>query len=338
MPIGAIERIVYGVDDLAASAQFFNDFGLVCASQSADEVVYCLEEGSKVILRHIDDPSLPAKYYEGNGVRETIFGVDTKEELQKYAVELAKDREIRWDEDGKTIHFIADPDIPIGLTVWTRKAVCYAPDAVNAPDNVKRLNQHRRWRYRAKPKTINHIVYRVVDPDVTRKFFVERLDFRVTDIQPPAGFYLRAQGFNQHHSMFLLKHDFLPPFHLGIDHVAFGVEDIDEVAAGWNYMERRGYKSPLEGIGRHRISSALFCYINSPLGSMAEYHADPDFLDDNWVPRVWTTPPFGAFMWTAKVLPYLQEEYKWDVSFDHTNLPDGSIPKKTALAPDSLKD
>ncbi len=328
MPIGSIERIVYGVDNLAESTRFFNEFGLQCVSQKDDEVVYRLEEDSRVILRHIDDPRLPAHYYKGNGVRETIFGVDTKEELQKYAEELAKDREVKWDEDGKTIHFLADPNIPVGLTIWSRKTVCYAPDAVNAPDNVKRLNQHRRWRVRAKPKTINHIVFRVADPEVPRKFFEERLDFRVTDIQPPAGFYMRAEGFNQHHSFFLLKADFLPPFNLGIDHVAFGVEDIDEIAAGWNYMERRGYKSPLEGIGRHRLSSALFCYINAPCGSMVEYHADPDFLDDNWVPRVWNTPEFGAFMWTARILPFLPEEVKWDVAFDQTGLPDGKVPEK----------
>ena len=332
MSIGGIERIIYGVDDLTAAAQFYDDFGLTCFSKENDEVVYRLEEGSKVVIRHKDDARLPAHYYEGNGVRETIWGVDSKEELKAYAAELSKDREVRWDDDGNTIHFIADPNIPVGLTVWSRKPVCYSPDPVNAPDNVKRLNQHRRWRVRARPKTINHIVFRVADPEVCKNFFVDRLDFRVTDIQPPVGIYIRAQGFSQHHSIFFLKHDELPPFHLGIDHVAFGVEDIDEVAAGWNYMERRGYKSPMEGIGRHRLSSALFCYISSPLGCMSEYHADPDFLDDNWVPRVWKTPVFGAFMWVAKILPFLQEEPEWNVEFEKSGLPDGTIPEKTAPA------
>ena len=97
MPIGAVESVVYGTDDIDAAVVFYDDFGLSLRSRSADEVVYQLEEGSRVIIRREDDPSLPAAHYEGNGVRETIFGISAVEELDVLAESLSVDREVHRD-------------------------------------------------------------------------------------------------------------------------------------------------------------------------------------------------------------------------------------------------
>lgn len=329
MPIGGVESVTYGVTDMAASARFYDDFGLQAIKRSDTEVVYRLDEGSRVILRLIDDASLPAPHYEGSGVRETIFGVDSREELDIYAERIGIDRPVRRSNDGNSIHFASDCGIPLGLKVWTRRKVSYSPDPVNAPDNIKRFNQHRRWRVRALPKTINHVVWRVADFEKSFAFFRDRLDFRMSDYQINAGVFGRAPGVHQHHVVYFQKFDALgpPPYSTGWDHIAFGVEDIDEVYAGWNYMERRGYKNPLAGVGRHRIASAIFCYFDAPCGGMAEYGADTDYLDDSWVPRIWKAV-FGGFMWTTRVLPFVPEEVEWEVSLDQTTLPKGEIPEK----------
>jgi hypothetical protein len=331
MPIGGIESAIYGVDDLTLATTFYNDFGLQAIKCTADEVVYRLEEGSRVILRKSDDPSLPAAHYAGSGVRETIFGIDSREELDAYAADLRRDREVRRDPDG-TLHFLTDCGIPLGLRWFERKKVTYSPDPVNAPDNIKRLNQQRRWRPRALPKTINHIVWRVQDIHASWAFFRDRLHFRLTDYQIDAGIFGRSAGVNQHHVLYFQHYKVLPPYTLGFDHLCFGVEDIDEVYAGWNYMERRGWSNPLGGVGRHRVASALFCYMDAPCGGMAEYGADTDYLDDNWVPRVWEAR-FAGFMWTSRILPFLPEELEWKVAFDQTRLPQGGIPEKHAPAP-----
>lgn len=329
MPIGCIESVTYGVADLAAAAQFYDDFGLRAIRRAHDETIYRLEEGSRVILRLGNDPNLPAPHYDGNGVRLTTFSISSREELDNYARRLSVDREVARSEDGNTIHFAGPEGIALALTVWERSRVTYSPDPVNAPDNVKRLNQHRRWHVRAHPKTINHIVWRVKDIDNCMKFFCERLDFRLTDTQTGAGQFVRAPGANQHHSAYFQKFDALPPYTVGFDHVAFGVEDIDEVYAGMLYMHRRGYTSPLGGVGRHRIASALFCYFfNNPCGGMSEYGADTDYLDDNWVPRVWEAR-FGGFTWTSQLQPFLPEELEWKVAFNPANTPNGSIPTKS---------
>jgi catechol-2,3-dioxygenase len=326
MPIGSVESVVYGTDDIDAAVAFYDDFGLTLQSHTATEAVFRLEEGSRVIIRLADDPSLPAPHYDGNGVRETIYGVTTRAELDALAASLAVDRDVRQDEDG-TIHFTSDCGIPIGLRVWQRTPVLYSPDPVNAPDNVKRLNQHRRWRVRARPKTINHVVWRVADFEESWAFFRDRLGFTMTDYQIDAGIFARSAGSSQHHLVYLQQFDVLgpPPHHTGFDHVCFGVEDVDELFTGWNRMARRGWVNPFGGPGRHRIASAMFCYVLAPCGGMAEYGADTDYVDDGWVPRRWERS-FGGFMWTSQLLPFLPEEVEWNVTFDSAGLPDGSIP------------
>jgi catechol 2,3-dioxygenase-like lactoylglutathione lyase family enzyme len=329
MPICGVERAIYGVEDLEASRRFYDDFGLQIESASSSEIVYRLEEGSRVVLRLASDPSLPAPHYAGSGVRETVFGVDTQAEIDAFQADLARDRPVNRDDDG-TIHFTSDCGIPLALRVFGRKKVLYSPDPVNAPDNIKRLNQHRRWRVRALPKTINHIVWRSMDIEASWAFFRDRLNFRLSDVQVDAGIFGRAPGVNQHHLIYFQRYNALgpPPHSAGFDHICYGVEDIDEVYAGWNYMERRGWKNPLGGVGRHRIASALFCYLEAPCGGNAEYGADTDYLDDSWVPRVWAAN-FGGFMWTSGVLPFLPEEVEWKVTFDQSKLPKGEVPAKS---------
>ena len=216
------------------------------------------------------------------------------------------------------------------MRVWQRTPVVYSPDPVNAADNVKRLNQHRRWRVKARPKTINHVVWRVQNFEDSWVFFRDRLGFKLSDYQIDAGIFGRSPGTSQHHVVYFQQFDVLgpPPHRTGFDHVCYGVEDVDELFAGWNYMARRGWGNPFGGPGRHRIASAMFCYLFAPCGGMAEYGADTDYLDDNWVPRRWERS-FGGFMWTSQILPFLPEEVEWNVTFDATDLPDGTVPAKT---------
>lgn len=101
-----------------------------------------------------------------------------------------------------------------------------------------------------------------------------------------------------------------PRFH----HINFGVEDIDELMVGANYLMRRDWKPGFLGNGRHRIASALFSYWLSPAGGEAEYGADSDYIDDNWVAREWEFR-FGTASWMQTLPSFMQEEPEWDVGF-----------------------
>lgn len=311
MAIIGIETLLFGVEDLSLCTRFFDDFGLVQKSAGNDHTHYRLDEGSNVILRYLDDPLVPKSPYLGKGVKEVIWGVDTAENLEALVARVSQTQEVRRTEDG-TVHFATCSGLPIGLKVFNRKKVTYAPDPLNAPGHVNRLNTPRKWKTRAKPKTITHTVFAVPDPRAEYEWYRDVLDFRMSEEQLGMGFYLRADGANEHHNLFLINMKFpalpgYPVYH----HTNFGVEDIDELMIGTNYMTRRGWNTGPLGSGRHRIASALFSYLECPAGGEAEYGADSDYIDDNWIPREWNQV-FGTYSWMHKIPAFLGTSQKWE--------------------------
>ena len=318
MAIVGIETLTYGVDDLEESTRFYEDFGLECVERSAEGVRFLLPEGSSVRLVPLGHSSLPAgSRVIGSGVAEIIWGVDTAEALNRLAHGLARDREVTTAEDG-TVRFIADFGIAMGLRLFTKRMVISAPDRLNAPGHVGRLNQHRRWRLRARPKVIAHVVFAVPNYDEAHHFMVDRLNFRVSDTQRGFGMYLRADGTNNHHNFLLLNANApLPEMDgkLRFHHANFGVEDIDELMVGANHMARQGWEPSHLGLGRHRVDSALFYYLPCPAGGEAEYGADADYVDDSWVPRDWVEPLFAYSHFVHNLPPFLTKPPAWNVRY-----------------------
>lgn len=315
MAITGIARLIYGLGDMEASTRFFDDFGLRPVAASDGSSRFDLPEGSQVILRPHGDPLLPASSIVGDGVREVIWGVDSKEAMDALLDDLRSDRAVTVDDHG-IAHFLTDFGIAMGLMIFNRKPVICAPDPVNAPGHVRRLNQHRKWRLRAVPKGIAHVVFAVPDYREGYAFMRDRLGFRLSDDQRGFGMYLRADGTNNHHNLLLLNAS--APFP-GMDgqhrfhHANFAVEDIDEIMVGANHMVRQGWEASHLGLGRHRIDSALFYYIPCPAGGEAEYGADADYVDDSWVPREWTEPLFAFSHFVHNLPPFLMKPPAWGV-------------------------
>lgn len=324
MAIVGIESLIYGVDDVETCTRFFDDFGLPCVERSKTVGRFTLEEGSHVIIRHKDDPALPKTKMEGIGVREVVWGVDTPEALDALAAGLAGEREVRRDSDG-VARFMTDFGLPMGLKVFARKAVVYAPDPVNAPGKVNRLNTHRKWRERARPKVIAHVVFSIPDYEKGFVFMRDRLGFRLSDHQRGFGMYTRCDGSNNHHNLLLVNANVPFP---GMDgkvrfhHANFGVEDIDEIMVGANHMVRKGWEPSHLGLGRHRLDSALFYYLPCPAGGEAEYGADPDYIDDNWIARDWPDPLFGYSHFVHNLPDFLMKPPSWTVRYITHEAPD----------------
>jgi len=316
MAVVGIERLVYAVMDLEKSRRFFCDFGLI--ESAGENTTFILPEGSRVVLRPIGDPLLPkASRISGPGVHEVIWGVDTAEALKRLVDSLRSEVDVREGEDG-AFRFVTSFGVPMGLKVFNKKQVVCAPDPINAPGHVRRLNQHRRWRRRARPKTISHVVFAVPDFDQDYRFMVDKLNFRLSDVQRGFGMYLRADGTYNHHTLLLLNAKApLPELDgtLKFHHANFGVEDIDELMTGANHMVRCGWESSHLGLGRHRIDSALFYYLPCPAGGDAEYGADGDCLDDSWVPREFDEPLFGYSHYVHNLPPFLLKEPAWSFHY-----------------------
>lgn len=317
MAIVGIRQLRYGVEDLAGSVRFFEDFGLRKDTERDGCTLFSAGNGATVELCPIDHPGLPQGDIRGAGVREVVWGVDTAEALESLARELGRDHAIERTADGM-VRFTPFFGIPMALVQWTPARPVASPDPVNAPGLVRRLNTHRKWRRRAHPKTINHVVFRSPCYIEATAFMRERLGFRLSDIQKGFGVYLRADGNNGHHNLLFLNANASFPGcdgTTGFDHANFGVEDIDELMVGVNGLLRRGWRASDIGLGRHRVDSALFYYVPCPAGGDAEYGTDSDYIDDGWVPRHFHVPLFAYAHWTHNIPHFLHAEPQW--AFDY---------------------
>jgi hypothetical protein len=314
--INGLETVVYGVNDVALCTRYFVDFGLPLMSSSAQMSHFRLDEGSNVVLRHISDSAIPKSSLKGTGVHEVIWGVSRKDGFDRLISDLSKDRPVHVEPDG-TAHCLTDDGLAIGFRLFTKEPLVSSVDPVNSPGNINRVNQPRKWKTRARPKTIQHVVFQVPDYEAAWSFYHHRLGFRLSDIQRTFGIFGRADGARDHHNIYFLNANLPFPGMDGthrFDHCNFGVDDADECMIGANYMERQGWPKSEWGLGRHRIASAIFMYLPCPTGGQAEYGADSDHLDDSWVPRIWN-PMFGFFSFISNMAPFMMEAAPWEVDF-----------------------
>jgi len=313
MAIVGIERLVYGVGDVQESARFFRDFGLRRLSESIEGGEFGLVNGSRVVILPLGHPALPREGgIVGQGVQEVIWGVDSESALEDLRTRVKQVVDVAW--DGEVVRFVTPFGVPMGLRVWTPKPIVCAPDPSNAPGRVERLNRPRRWRLGATPRIITHVVFAVPNYDSVYQFMVDVLSFRLTDRQLGFGNYLRADGTNNHHNILFLNASAPLPGadgKLRFHHANFALEDLDEIMICVNNMIRKGWTPSEQGLGRHRVDSALFYYFNCPAGGEAEFGADADYIDDNWVPREWTNPLFGYAHFVHNLPPFLMQEPQW---------------------------
>lgn len=322
MSILGLESVVFGVADLDEHARFWTDFGLAPEHADADEAVFRVASGSRLILYKHGDPRLPSPDpFPGDGLKETVWGVEDQTALDRIAASLAREVAVTTADDG-TVRCVCPDGQPIALRLWAKRHFVSQASPVNTPTSYPRFNQHRIWRHKAIPKTINHVVFFSPDYVGSFEFYERHLGFRYTDHSKGSGIFARAPGTYEHHSIFWVNCDLpIAPDHFKFMHIAFGLDDIDEVMLGANVMADKGWKNESMnssgGISRHRATSAIYYYCDIPGNAgEAEYHADSDYLDDNWVPRAWDFR-FGSLLWSNNAPPIFRgDNIPWDMTFD----------------------
>jgi catechol 2,3-dioxygenase-like lactoylglutathione lyase family enzyme len=282
MKILGIDSVVYGVTDLAGGIRFFQDWGLKETAPGSFETA----SGQHIVLKDAASAGLPAAIEPGSSVREVVWAADNAASLKEIAAELARDREVRSDPDG-TIHSVDDSSFAIAFRVAApRPTASTAPSRLNHPLDLPR---------RVAPKRIGHVVYNVPAATVEKAsaFYLDRLQFRLSDRAFDLGDFMRASGSIDHHNIFFLKLG----EKRGFNHVAFEVDNFDEVVVGGKFMEKQGW-TPHTRPGRHWLGSNLFWYFKNPSGGNVEYYSDMDQMDDRWEPRIWEKGKYPGFaMW-----------------------------------------
>src|ERR1044072_2733356 len=104
MSVLGMESVLFGVSDVAEHARFWTDFGLPVESVAEDEAVFRLASGSRVIVLRHGDPRLPSPDpFPGDGVKETIWGVDSAASLGQIAASIGQEVAVSRDAGG-TVH------------------------------------------------------------------------------------------------------------------------------------------------------------------------------------------------------------------------------------------
>ena len=286
MALNGIDRVTFGVEDLAEAKRFLDDWGLAPLPGEPGVLRYETRDGSEVEVRAKDDPSLPPAIEPGGTVREVVWGTDSEDELVRT---LARLREggaaVETGADG--IARTRDPNgLGLGFRVSRRRPVIVAPTPVNGPGTPGRIDQRSPVYTEAHPTKIGHVVVFVDNFAETRDFYIEQLGFVLSDEYPGHGAFLRCKRVGEHHNFFMLSRPGKP----GINHVAFTVADIHEVIGGGIAMAKKGWKTEI-GPGRHPISSAYFWYFHNPLAAPLEYYADEDYCTEAWVPAQFERKP-----------------------------------------------
>ena len=296
MNFKGIDAVVYGVTDMALGRRYLTDWGLRKTASTASRAVFETEDGSQVILRPHDAKDLPPAVESGSSVREVIWGVGSRQDLDSVANELGRDRPVTVDGDG-TVHSTDCNGYGIGFRLWKKKPIKARRARVNAPDSRERIGRHGLLYPRARPVRLGHVVFATPDFVASEKFYTDRLGFYISDWQTGQAVYLRYAVESDHHNLFFMTRgrQKRPAFH----HLAFEVRDIHEVLGGGMYFKSRGWKTEV-GPGRHTVSSAYFWYFRNPCGGMTEYFADMDIPDARWKPKRIPTRPGTFAEWTLR--------------------------------------
>ena len=273
------DALVFGVDDVAACAQYLTDYGLQPVGGGRFEAL----DGTVVVIAAANDPALPPGMGTASMLRKTVYGCADLATVDAIAAELLKDREVRRLADG-SVESVDDLGFCLGFQVTVRRPLDLPAETVNAPGAApqRRVNVLGAAQdAQALPRSLSHIVYFVPDAARGEAFYVNRLGFVCTDRFTGVGPFLRPAGTLDHHTLFMIQ---TPPHMKGVEHFTFHMGGPTEVMLAGSRLVAKGYES-FWGPGRHQFGSNWFWYFNSPLGCHVEYDADMDLHDDRWTAR-----------------------------------------------------
>ncbi len=293
--------VPYSEDKWSEVAKFYQDWGLASVDLSPTQQTWQTLNQASIYVVHADAtqvnsmPLSPA-IEAGPTLRQVVWGVDAKEDLNRLAQQL---QQVLGFEDGRGHDqpFVSVVD-PIGLSVRfeinQKKQLNIKGTPSNPWGSPQRINAASPIYDRAQPIEIGHVVMFVEDLTTAVEFY-QSIGFVVSDRYPGRGAFMRCAAEAGHHDFFMLQ---IPNKAKGINHVAFTVRDIHEVFGGGMQMDRQGWKTQL-GPGRHPVSSAYFWYFENPCGGLIEYNADEDHFTADWQPRDFQPSPTAFAEWAV---------------------------------------
>ncbi len=282
MALHRLQSITLGVPDIAATAAFYEDFGLV---QTRPGAFATTDGGEQLHLVHAPSRRL---------LRAT-FAADDFDDLARIHRNLTNEQ-FGGSLSGSTLD-VVEPitGVNVRLEVLPRLNQTHTPaPLVNGPGRIDRVNARAAGvlvEERVRPRRLGHFVLGTTNFEVTRRFFVEGLGFKVSDIIRDFGVFMRCS--TDHHNILVQRAPV--PF---IHHSSWQVDDVDTIGRGAMDMLEGHPERHVWGLGRHYAGSNFFWYLKDPAGNFAEYHSDMDCIPED---AIWTPEELegarGLFRW-----------------------------------------
>jgi catechol 2,3-dioxygenase-like lactoylglutathione lyase family enzyme len=278
MALHRLTSITMGVPDVAATAAYYAEFGLIPSTGSGVTVALSTSDGGEQ-LRIIPSPR--------RRLAELCVGADDPDDLDRIATAL-EGLDVRVERAELSIAAV-DPGTRVTVRVQLAPRLHSTPPpapSYNFPGAISRENSRSPAISREAPVTprkLGHVVLGSTDQPASEKFFTIGLGFKVSDRVPDLAAFLRCS--TDHHNVLVQQ----APVSF-LHHTSWQVDDVDEVGRGATAMLEADPSRHVWGLGRHHVGSNFFWYLKDPAGNFSEYYSDLDCIVDDalWRPGVWT--------------------------------------------------
>ncbi|GAC1571708.1 MAG: VOC family protein [Sphingomicrobium sp.] len=293
-----IESVRFGAPDLRLMRDFMIDFGLSEAADVQDGVLR---------MRGTGDAPFIHETVEGEaGFRAVTLRAESDADLQALAVaEKVAVTDASGPGGGKMVT-LRDPDGFVVEVVAGKSRVKELEHRSRAPWNViaRRERPGAAKRLDAGPAGVvrlGHVVLGVSNVSTSWDWWQDRFGLLMSDeVRAPTGdlaaIFIRCDRGDKpvdHHTLNFASIPGVPPkFH----HAAFEVADLDDLMAGSQHLETKGYFHDW-GVGRHILGSQVFDYWRDPFGHRVEHWTDGDLFDASSPPNITDIPTMMGHQW-----------------------------------------
>ena len=280
MGLHRLTSITLGVPDVDASAAFFRDFGLAGSVPPAGEPTRLATRDGGDQIELVGATS--------RRLLRVGVGAEGGDDLARIADRAANSKYAEIIDS--TADLLALRELATGLRVEVTVAEPYAAPSIEhtfnrpgtEPERVDVPAASVLTAEPVRPSNLTHVVYGTPDQPATLAFFTDVIGFEISDQVPGIIAFTRCGPV--HHNLAIQAAPVAFPHH-----IAFEVDDVDDVVRGGQAMIDADPDRHMWGVGRHAIGSNWFWYLREPGGTYIEYTSDIDRISeqDKYRPKDW---------------------------------------------------
>lgn len=276
MALHRLTQLTVGVPDPEGAADFYEAFGLRNLGQGR----FATRDGGEQLRL------VPARW---RGVQRIGVACDDPDDLQRITAAATRAGHSATLCSAPTPMLeVSEPASGVVFEVSVAPRLTPTPHplpSVNTPARTARPDTPAAGVLRdapVQPAALSHLVLGTPNWAATLAFVTEIIGFEVSDALTGVIAFTRCS--ESHHNLAVQQ----APCRL-LHHMAFEVDDVDEVARGGSALTAADAGRHVWGLGRHAIGSNWFWYLRDPAGNYVEYTADLDRITsgDDYRPKDW---------------------------------------------------